>query len=104
VGIPCEEPPPPADCCNPAEEPICIEGQTCCDDGLWYCNDEMSQPACPGEVGQVCEEPPLDCCSPDAVPDCDDGTAPTCCFGGWLCLAPDELCIPGIPCDEPVPI
>lgn len=55
-------PPAPA-CCDPALEPgangnpLCFEGQTCCEDGRWSCNNPDGSPSC--VAGTVCE----DCCS-----------------------------------------
>ena len=39
-------------CCNPNAKPgvggspFCIEGATCCDDGLWTCNAGDGSPTC----------------------------------------------------------
>ena len=49
-------------CCDPAEKPgadgtgSCIEGVSCCSDGLWECNAGDGQSIC-AELGEVCEVP-----------------------------------------------
>jgi len=32
------------------------------------------------------------------MPDCPPETNINCCFGGWQCLDPDMVCVPGIVC------
>jgi hypothetical protein len=60
-------------CCDPNLEPgsgnnaPCIEGHTCCADGLWRCNQGDGTPTCEG--GHVC--PVGSCCL-----DIDDGPVP----------------------------
>jgi len=91
----------PGACCDPDDPLVCFEGRSCCEDGTWLCNDEQGQPTCPGELGMECEDPPGDCCDPDMAPDCPPDTNLTCCNSGYQCLGNDEICIPGIVCDEP---
>jgi hypothetical protein len=92
-GVLCEM---PGDCCEPFEEPKCVEGPgMCCFDGTWMCPDEGG--ACDGGLGEVCNQ--QNCCEQDLMPDCPPETNITCCFAGWQCLAQDMLCIPGIVCE-----
>ena len=50
---------PPAQCCDPADEPgvngnpFCFEGHTCCVEG-WRCNNADTSPSCRRGLGEVC--------------------------------------------------
>lgn len=86
-------------CCDPTQEPsgrgnlFCITGHTCCDDGIWQCNDAAGSDTCPGSPGPVCEGNA--CCDPAQEPGgvggnpfCIEGH--TCCDDGtWRCNAAD---------------
>lgn len=53
------EPVPSDACCDPATEPglgdnpICIEGATCCADGAWKCNEGDGSSSCTAEAKRV---------------------------------------------------
>ena len=52
VGCTPVQPPPSDACCDPLEEPgvgdnpICVEGATCCADGTWQCNKGDGNSGC----------------------------------------------------------
>ena len=86
-------------CCDPAEEPgandnpPCVEGATCCDDGQWQCNLGNGTTSCDA-VGEVCRV-----CGGIAGLPCDEGefckldVGTCCCDFQGLCTPIPDACI-----------
>ncbi|MFQ5478669.1 MAG: Kazal-type serine protease inhibitor domain-containing protein [Candidatus Binatia bacterium] len=96
-------------CCDPRQQPgqngvpTCVEGATCCNDGVWRCNDEEGLSTCPIAEGRVCRR----CCNPteepgtDGNPSCFEGHS-CCADGRWRCNEADgssSCAIDGVVCD-----
>ena len=90
----CDQP-----CCDPAEEPgvgdnpVCIEGASCCADGQWQCNIGDGTSSCDA-AGEACRV-----CAGIAGVGCDEGefckldTGTCCCDFQGLCTPIPDACI-----------
>lgn len=84
--------PPSTACCDAAEQPgagdnpLCVEGASCCADGTWACNEVDGTPFCDSFDG-VCTAAE---CDPELEPGAGDNPlcteGATCCADGrWQC-------------------